>query len=360
MKRALKNYILYENNRPTHVFDQLSVVDNYVSKMANNTNISVHKLVYYINGVCVDDNTYIYNKQMKKLIKKNDVIINNTTNSIYDKRQKIKSNQDKLSQSNLNQDNQDNFNQDNQYNQDNQDIQDNNQDNLNQDNLNQEDLNQEYFNKMNQEDLKQEEKQIDIMLEKSKRELDKIYNNGTEEDEDFKKRCEEQEKRNNKRKEEEKISVMISDKNTYLMMKGRVIKGTLKERNISPIFHCKYVILKYMEDNELVSFTTNDNIINETTIFHELYKIVIELEKMDDLDKPESILDNVDEDYLDTSFRFLEYLVKLIDDGVLLLSDKRVHDMLNNDPEMKSGIFRESINQSIFTKDCDKSEYADN
>jgi len=162
-------------------------------------------------------------------------------------------------------------------------------------------------------------------------------------DELFIKRCKEQDERRKKEKHNEEISVLVSDKNTYLIMLAKINKGILKERNITPLFKFKYHIIKFMSDNNMISLKSNDNTENELAIFKDLSKVINSMEH----DNPE-ILDDINENYVELCEKFSDYLDS-IDDNIV--SDTKVHQILNENPNIKEHLFGKSVDTTIFNRD---------
>jgi hypothetical protein len=181
---------------------------------------------------------------------------------------------------------------------------------------------------------------------------EKLVNKANEKlnDDFFNKRCDEQKRQNEERKQTEKLSIFESDKNTYLKFRSKVKDKILKETNISPLFNYKYQIIKFMDANNRISFTSNKNSKDECYVFDQLLKVINSLENDDDRD---CSINDIDEKYLPLCEAFLELVTS---SEVPIMTDKKVHDILNNNPEIKKAIFRETAEQTIFEKDVDKEE----
>jgi hypothetical protein len=173
----------------------------------------------------------------------------------------------------------------------------------------------------------------------------------------FEKRCADQKKRSDDRKKEEKKSVFCSDKNTYLMIADKIKRGILKESNVPILFNYKYNIIKFMEDNMLITFKSNEYVEQEVRLFEQLEKVINGYEECIDMDPDNdepNTLDTIDEEYLDICNKFFE---KISSTENKVISDKKVHDMLNNSKIDKAMMFKEPVPTTIFTKDIDKEQY---
>ncbi len=171
------------------------------------------------------------------------------------------------------------------------------------------------------------------------------------------KRCDDQNKRIEERRIKENISIFMSDKDTYLKMKSKILKGVLKEINITPLFLNKYHIIKFMEINTLCSMESNNNIDKEYKLFQQLQKVSDGydfLKDSNDSDSEQNPMDDIDEDYLLICEIFLKVLSEI---DYQIISDKQFHTLLNKNPNIKEAFFPEPTNQQIFVKDIDKDEY---
>ena len=126
-------------------------------------------------------------------------------------------------------------------------------------------------------------------------------------------------------------------------MLAKINDGTLKERNVTPLFKFKYHIIKFMTNNNVMSLKSNENIKNELAIFKDLTKVV----NSEELDDPE-ILDEIADDNIELCDKFAEYLDS-IDDNIV--SDKKIHEVLNNNPNIKEHLFGKSVDTTIFSHD---------
>jgi hypothetical protein len=189
----------------------------------------------------------------------------------------------------------------------------------------------------------------------------------------FKKRCEDQDRRREEQRYKEAISILKSDKNIYISIKSKISKGKLEEQHITPFFVHKYHELKFMDEKDLLSLTTNADIDTEYIILQQLQKMfdVYESNHRSETDsKSESkknkknvddmmndIVDEVEDEFIEMCIEFLEVLENL---ETPIMSEKTIHNVLNNDPELKKELFNETTNQTIFTEDTNKEQYMAN
>jgi len=172
----------------------------------------------------------------------------------------------------------------------------------------------------------------------------------------FKKRCDDQMKRKQDEDRNEKLSIFESDKDTYLKIKAKVIKGILKDTNVTPLFNQKYQIIKFMEINKVISFTSNTNVKEELYVFDQLLKVIESFEyQEDECENDYCPIDDIDKKYLPLCEKFLALIEK---SEVPIMSDRKVHDILNSNSEIRKEIFKEQVDQTVFEKDIDKDEYA--
>ncbi len=177
----------------------------------------------------------------------------------------------------------------------------------------------------------------------------------------FLKRCQEQEMKKEKERYEERISVLKADKNVFLKIHSQIKEGLRKVDNLPPLFNHKYHIINFMMMNELITLNNNDSIELESNIFHELYKIIKNIEAYEDHknntknknNEEYDVLCDIDDDYLEICNFFIEYL----NDNEGIVSDNMINKMLNDDHEIKKHIFANPENQDIFTNDFDKEEF---
>jgi hypothetical protein len=172
----------------------------------------------------------------------------------------------------------------------------------------------------------------------------------------FIKRCEDQKKRKEEEQNNQKLSVFAADKNTYLVMQSKVNRGILKETNISPFFNHKYHIIKFMENEKLISLKSNNDVKKETHIFSQLQKVIdgCDYENSNESEEHSDPMDDIEESYLPLCQKFLEIIEN---SGNRIIGEKKVHSILNNNPEIKKAIFKETADQTVFEKDTSKEEY---
>lgn len=171
----------------------------------------------------------------------------------------------------------------------------------------------------------------------------------------FVKRCEDQKKRKEEQKNNERLSIFAADKNTYLVMQSKVNRGILKETNVSPFFNHKYHIIKFMETEKLISLKSNSNVKEEAHIFNQLHKVIdaYDYDNTSDSDDRDP-MDEIEESYLPLCEKFLEIVANSENP---IISEKKVHDILNNNPEIKKAVFKETADQTVFEKDSSKEEH---
>ncbi|VBB18419.1 hypothetical protein YASMINEVIRUS_882 [Yasminevirus sp. GU-2018] len=185
----------------------------------------------------------------------------------------------------------------------------------------------------------------------------------------FEKRCIEQQNRKAEQKKQEGISILMSDKNTYLKLRGKIRRELIQEQHISPLFRYKYYIISFMEKKGLIQFKKTANVEKEHHVFAQLQKVfdIYEYEESADTDKEDTekggssktetrddLIDDLDQEYLEISMEFLEMLEK--SDGQIV-SDRIVHSILNENPDIKKALFREPANVDVFEKDTEKEQY---
>jgi hypothetical protein len=172
-------------------------------------------------------------------------------------------------------------------------------------------------------------------------------------------RYKDQQRRIEEARQKEKVSIFASDKNTYLKMKSKIANHTLKESNITPLFNHKYQIIKFMEENDLILFTSNQSVEKESHIYSQLHKVLDSCEYMLDVhdsDSSNDPMDEIEDEYLTLCDDFLEKVTNLNNP---IMTEKTMHGILNENPKIKEKLFNEPINQNIFDKDEDKDMYID-
>lgn len=178
-----------------------------------------------------------------------------------------------------------------------------------------------------------------------------IVNNASKllNDELFEQRCKEQEEKRKLEKYKEKISIFEADKNTFLQINSKIRNNILNTNNIPILFKQKYLIIKFLDINELVSFTDNSDINIEYSFYEQLYDIV-ENHDSDDGD----IIDKIDSDMIPLYESFIVYLTE---NENLIISEEHFNDMLNNDNVLKERLFGKKTENDIFKNDIDKNTF---
>ena len=124
-------------------------------------------------------------------------------------------------------------------------------------------------------------------------------------------------------KHNEQLSILKSDKNTYTMLNNKIINKHLRTHNISILFKYKFYIIEFMDANQLILLDIDTNIEKEKDIYFILQKIV-------DLYEDEKLLnvylDNINEEYINSCIKFLEYIENLEEK---ITSGSKAHELLN-------------------------------
>jgi hypothetical protein len=180
-------------------------------------------------------------------------------------------------------------------------------------------------------------------------------------EEQFEERCKIQEEKKLKKTLESQKSILSANKISFLKMRSKIVKGTLKESNIPFMFNDKYCVLRYMEINELIDLGSNDDINTELTLYNSLYKTIeareYEVKSYDSEDDSDySPLDDVEEDLIEICADFMEYLEENFPDTV---SESKIHDELNKEINEKNKIFHNDYNKNDFVKDSSKNNDSD-
>ena len=191
-----------------------------------------------------------------------------------------------------------------------------------------------------------------------------IFNKATEKltEDRFIKRCEEQDKRKQESKKREGISILTEDKNVYLKIRSKIKKGVLKEKNVPPLFLHKFHIIKFMESNECIEFTKDADIEKEYYVFCQLQKVMdiceVEEPSEDDevsyIDPRDDMIDQIDKNYLNMCMDFLELLEQ---SNGSIASDKKIHSIINDNPDIKKTLFKEVADMTVFKEDISKEHY---
>jgi len=93
-------------------------------------------------------------------------------------------------------------------------------------------------------------------------------------DPEYLKRCEEQKKRKDRDIDLERISVFRSGKSTYVKIKTKINKETMRIIDISSLFADKYLIYDFMENKKLINLTSNSEDAQEYYIFRQLELLI--------------------------------------------------------------------------------------
>ena len=350
MTNKLSHYIVYDEGIPVFLFSEIDEAFDYMMKLINysknnkNNKIEVRSLIFTKNGSCIDHCIYKYDNKLNKIISETTIYDNNKrytvqqNNKIYSINEPILKITTKNNVSSV----------------------------------------PDIISQINNDTLKElEEADLDESIKKSKSKLDRSCINeefidDSEEDisdddtinkeiivniseklnnELFAKRCAEQTKRKEDQKINEKISIFTSDKNTYLIMQSKVKKNILKETNISPLFIHKYYIIKFMENLNLISLTNNKNSNTEIYIYDQLYKVI---EGINCDDSFINSFNDIDDEYLLICEKFVEYIEE---NEIKIMTDKKVHEILNSDSEKKKQLFLDVADQTVFTRDIGMDQY---
>lgn len=221
--------IIYEDNEPTHIFNNLIHGQEYMHQICNHpskTHINVkmvHMTTFMNTSICTTSETYIYDNTNHVVIK------DNVKGAIYTQQTK------------------------------------------------------KYVNK--------------IMPAENEKITEISYET----------RCIEQKKRIDDEKYKEKISILKSDKNTYVKLRSKIDNNTLCETNISQLFKYKYYILKCLFNDKLINFSDDTNIENELHAYSEMYKI-INIMNINDEDEKTKLMDALDNKYIDSYIAFIDIL----------------------------------------------------
>jgi hypothetical protein len=209
---------------------------------------------------------------------------------------------------------------------------------------------------LNEEDGRQLQKLIKDRNElqyniKNQEKLINVANNILNE-ELFQQRCIEQEQKRRVEKHEELLSIFRSDKNTYLHISSKIKSKILNCNNIPALFKQKYIVIHFLDINNLIYFLDNDDIDIEYGFYEQLSKIV---EYYDNIEETTNIFDKLDNEFMQLYESFMDYLAN---NEELILSEKRFNNMLNNDTMLKEQLFGKKTENDIFKNDIDKHIFA--
>ena len=162
------------------------------------------------------------------------------------------------------------------------------------------------------------------------------------------KRCTEQWNRRDEERQKEKMSVFRSGKSTYVKIKTKINKGTMRIIDISGLFADKYMIYDFMETKKLIDITSNIDDYHEYKVFQQL-ELVIEsywweinetnmIKNNNDRSNNNDPSDNMDpiySDMVDDFYIFIE------ENGGMPKLERDMHQHLNM-----------SSDNHIFERDC--------
>lgn len=152
------------------------------------------------------------------------------------------------------------------------------------------------------------------------------------------KRCDEQRNRWDVERHKEKISVFKSGKSTYVKIKTKINKGTMRIIDISGLFADKYMIYDFMENKKMIDLTSNINNENEYKLFRQLELVIEsywwEVNKTNLIKKNKVVLDNyacdpsnnMDPEYGEM---FDEFYVFMDENGGIPRLERDMHQHLN-------------------------------
>jgi hypothetical protein len=283
--------IVYENNIPLHIFDNLATalecmchLCSRLMRVDKNINISmVHISSFQNSSICTTTTKYVYDKTKQMIIE----TMNN--GKVYTQQgiSNISIKQTKVKQENKNI----------------QDVQ------VKQDDKNTQDIQVKQENKNIQDvQVKQENKNIqDVQVKQENKNIQDVQ--------------EIQVKilKPNNDKYNEQISILKSDKNTYTMLNNKISNKQLQTHNISILFKTKFYVIKFMIINNLIVLNNDDNVDKEQNIYSLLQNIV---ELTDD--EQTEFLDKIDDEYnINICIKFFDYIESLDEK---LISNKKIHN----------------------------------
>ncbi len=68
------------------------------------------------------------------------------------------------------------------------------------------------------------------------------------------------------------LNIFSSDKKSYVKIKNDIINGYMTKNNIHPMFMMKYQIFQILDSRNVVNFESDEKIMEEYNLFHELYE----------------------------------------------------------------------------------------
>ena len=123
-------------------------------------------------------------------------------------------------------------------------------------------------------------------------------------------------------KEKNKISIFCSNKGTYVKIKRKIDEGILHLGNIPALFSDKYMLYKFLDENNLISFSCDTNATEEFKLFEQLYKII----EASDLDIEIDPIADIKNENTELCFKFLQYLEN---NGGVPTPEKKLHSLIN-------------------------------
>ena len=111
-------------------------------------------------------------------------------------------------------------------------------------------------------------------------------------------------------------------------MRSKIDGGIMKETNVPFMFNDKYCVLRYMELNELIDLSSNDDVEEELVTYNALYKTVEAKEYESNSqcsDSDYSPLDDVDDIFIDICYDFMNYLEENFPD---IVTESKIHSEL--------------------------------
>jgi hypothetical protein len=192
--------------------------------------------------------------------------------------------------------------------------------------------------------------------------VDKANKNLNEEQ--FKERCRIQDEKKLKKKLEEQKSILSANKIAFIKMRSKIVKEVMKESNVPFMFNDKYCVLRYMEINELVDLSSNDDVESELSIYNQLYK-AIEAREYDfkpsglgsGSDSDYSPLDDVGDDFIEICSDFMDYLEENFPN---IVSEAKIHDELNKEINDDNEIFHKDSSKNNYDSDLDEDKIPNN
>jgi len=164
---------------------------------------------------------------------------------------------------------------------------------------------------------------------------------------EYLKRCDEQKKRRDVERHKEKMSIFRSGKSTYVKIRTKINKGTMRIIDLPALFADKYIVYYFMETKNLIEITSNVNDEHEYKLFQQLELAIEsywwELNENNLIKKNKDEYDgdpsnNMDPEY---SEMFDEFYVFMQENGGVPRLEKDMHQHLNMNSD-----------NHIFERDC--------